>query len=105
MRCLLRALFFLVGLVIYAVPGIVFWGYVLSDMSHYPRSYGYSNGIDGVLTLLVFVGGVLIMPVVIFGHATAWVNPMIPIGTAVFLIVAYGCLVFLYLRSSKKRAC
>lgn len=101
MRYLLRALCFLFALLIYVVPGLVFCGYLLIDMSHYPREYNNPSGIDSVLTLLVFAGIVLVTPVLILRYATAWINPMIPAGLIIYFAVAYGCLIFFYLRKSK----
>lgn len=101
MRCLLRALYFLVALLIYVVPGLVFCGYVLIDMSHYPRSYNDPSGIDSILTLLVFVGLVLVTPVLILRYATAWLNPMIPVGLAIYFVIVYGCLIFFYLKKNR----
>jgi glucan phosphoethanolaminetransferase (alkaline phosphatase superfamily) len=91
--------YFLAGLLVYVVPGLVFCGFVLSTTPHY--SSDYSNSMMAIVFLCVFVGTVLIFPVIVFRYAPHIVNPMIPIGLAIYFVVAYGCLVFFYLRKSK----
>jgi len=96
---LLRAIYFLVGLLIYIVPGFVFWGYSLSTIPHYPNYY--SNSVEVVLVFHFFIALVLAFPMITFRIAPAITNPLIPIGLATYFVVAYGLLLFFYRRKSQ----
>ena len=91
--------YFLVGLLIYCIPGFVFWGHLFSTMPQ--QSTDYSNSLMNVLALLFIIGTVLAFPVIVFRIAPQIVNPMIPVGLATYFVVAYGCLVFFYRRKSQ----
>lgn len=95
-----HARYFLVGLAIWVTPGLVFWGFMAST---YPsRGGNYSNSFMFVVFLLFFIGTVLGMPLLIFYVGPHWVNPMIPVGTALFFGIAYGLLILHYWKTRKK---
>jgi len=96
---LLRNKFLLVGLLIFWMPTLVFWGYVFVNVFTTPRErYGYSEfgggGAEFLFAVSMFISLFIMSPFLLIITMPYYVVP--------FYVIAYAILIYFYKKEKNK---